>query len=198
MRAAATFITLAVCGALAAACASGGGGNETARSVLGGEWVYNSAASQNADSVAAGRGVGRGQRGGADGGMGGGRSGGGGGSFDPERIRTVMQAIAATRTALKVEQSDTAVVFTWGDGIPLPIRTNGKQTKRTIAALGEVEMKGEWKDGLLVVEQKLEGGAKLRSEYVRGPGSPRLIVLTTVSGGGPREFTIRSVYDAAT
>jgi len=158
--------------------------------VLGGEWVYNSAASQNADSVAAGRGVGRGQRGGADGaiggggrggggrvgrgGMGGGRSGGGGGSFDPERIRTVMQAIAATRTALKVEQSDTAVVFTWGDGIPLPIRTNGKQTKRTIAALGEVEMKGEWKDGLLVVEQKLEGGAKLRSEYVRGPGSPRL------------------------
>jgi len=109
----------------------------------------------------------------------------------------VSRVLSAARGQLTVEQTDTAVSLTWRDELPLPLLTNGEKKKRTLAGLGEVELKAEWKDGLLIVEQKLDGGVRVRREFVHGPDSPRLIVVTTVSGAGPGDITFHYVYDAA-
>ena len=203
--------TIVAAVAVLSGCASGGGGSAVTRADLHGDWVFNRDQSQSLDSLASGgsrdgggqRGGGidvmdgtAGSRGGGRGGRGiGGGFGGGGDSFDPAQLRAVVRSLASARNRLSVEQSDTAVSLQYSDNLPLPLLTNCKDTKRTLPGLGEAEIKAEWKDGLLIVEQKLDGGIKLRSEYARGPASRRLVVLTTVTGVGPRAVTVRTVYD---
>ncbi len=161
------------------------------------------------DGGRGGMGGGRGGVGGGFGGRGGaGRGGDGddggvrGGSFPGGRgngnlvaMRNVMRVLAEERQRVIVRQMQDTVTFTFADDFPIAYAMNGKKLKRELPGLGEVETKAEWKDGLLIVERKLEGDVKIRDEFVRGPDSPRLIVNTTISGLIARDFTYRTVYD---
>jgi hypothetical protein len=209
-------------GALAA-CASAGNSN-VPRPQLAGTWVFNEAESQNPDSMFAragnpgqrptgrggaggvidgGRGGGArggGGRGGVGGGMGGGAGGrglfgGAGRELDPGRIRAVLGVLAQERRGLVVRQTADSLTFTFADDFPIRYTPNGKKEKRTLPGLGETEVKAEWKDGLLIVERKLEDDIEIRDEFVRGPDSPRLVVNTTVSGLAPRELALRTVFE---
>jgi len=109
--------------------------------------------------------------------------------------RNVMRVLAEERQRVVVRQTQDTVTFTFADDFPIGYALNGKKWKRELPGLGEVETKAEWKDGLLIVERKLEGDVKIRDEFVRGVDSPRLIVNTTVSGLSGRDFTYRTAYD---
>jgi hypothetical protein len=156
-------------------------------------------------AIDGGRGGGGGARGGGGrGGVGGGMGGGPGGrglfggaprELDPGRIRAVLGVLARERRGLVVQQTADSLTFTFADDFPIRYTPNGKKEKRTLPGLGETEVKAEWKDGLLIVERKLEDDIEIRDEFVRGPDSPRLIVNTTVSGLAPGELTLRTVYE---
>jgi len=141
-------------------------------------------------------GVGRGD--GDEGGTRGGALPGGPGTGNLVAMRNVMRVLAEERQRVVVRQMQDTVTFTFADDFPIAYAMNGKKRKRELPGLGEVETKAEWKDGLLIVERKLEGDVKVRDEFVRGPDSPRLIVNTTISGLIGRDFTYRTVYDLST
>jgi len=213
-----TFTALLFIAALAA-CS---GNANVPREELAGSWVLNEANSENPDSVirnGGGRprvarggagGVIDGGRGGTGGGFGGrggeGRGGdgdeGGRGGFPGRRtdgdlvaMRNVMRVLAEERQRVVIRQTQDTVTFTFADDFPIACATNGKKAKRELPGLGEVEIKAGWKDGLLIVERKLDGDVKIRDELARGPGSPRLIVNTTISGLIGRDVVYRTVFD---
>jgi hypothetical protein len=126
--------------------------------------------------------------------MGGARGGGPEMQERMERARTTIQMLTEEGSSITVNQSDSTVVLTYANGSSFEIVTDGKEREKAITGLGDVKVKAEWKDGQLVIERKLEDGLKVREEYTRGPDSPRLLVVTSVSGL-PRDLTFRSVYD---
>jgi hypothetical protein len=110
-------------------------------------------------------------------------------------MRNVMRVLSEERQRIVIRQTQDTVTFTFADRVPIPYAMNGKKNKRELPGLGEVETKAEWKDGLLNVERKLDGGVKIHDEFVHGPGSPRLIVNTTISGLAGHDVVYRTVYD---
>jgi len=190
------------------ACSSRGNASEPGpRPDLAGNWVRNAGESETpAERLMRGRDGGsppEGSRGGGGAGRGGMRPGGGmggarGGGPEMqermERARTTIQMLTEEGSSITVNQSDSTVVLTYANGSSFEIVTDGKEREKAITGLGDVKVKAEWKDGQLVIERKLEDGLKVREEYTRGPDSPRLLVVTSVSGL-PRDLTFRSVYD---
>jgi hypothetical protein len=198
----------------AALCACGSRGNSsdpTPRPSLAGSWVLNAEESEEpVEQLADGRGGGGGRTpaggrgrtgGGGRGGMGGGGRGGMGRGDDTggmqeraAQIRAVIQSLTEGRRRIALKQSDSTVLLTYGDGTPIESLTDGKEREKAVGGMGRIKVKAEWQDGWLIVERKLEGGIKVREEFMRAPDSPRLIT-TTIITGLPRDLKFRSVYD---
>jgi hypothetical protein len=198
----------------AALCACGTRGNRsdpTPRPSLAGSWVLNAEESEKpAEQLDDGRGGGggrmpaggRGRLGdGGRGGMGsGGRSGTGRGGDTggmqerAAQIRAVIQSLEEGRKRIALKESDSTVLLNYGDGTPIESLTDGNEREKAVSGMGKIKVKAEWQDGQLIVERKLEGGIRVREEFMRAPDSPRLIT-TTIITGLPRDLKFRSVYD---
>jgi hypothetical protein len=132
--------------------------------------------------------------------MGQGRGGMAGGNMEEMQkrlaeTRELMRRLAETQRRVLVEQTDSTVIFTWGTGARMELRPDGTKRKHDVRGFGEVEAKAKWEDGQLVLERSLDGGVTVTDEFLRAPGSERLLVTTRLSGSLPREFAFRSVYD---
>jgi hypothetical protein len=112
-----------------------------------------------------------------------------------ESARRVLQALARDGARLHIAQDDSIVAVTYADSSQLRFRVNGKKTRLIWMGIGDIETKASWRDGVLGIERKLEGGIKIYEVMSRAPGSNRLIVLTTIEGGILPERRFRRVYD---
>jgi hypothetical protein len=165
-----------------------------------GNWVLNHDLSdtpdrQNAESSGGRRGGGGilGRRGGI-----GGRGGIMGGA-DPTEVRSAIQSMAAARTHLVVQQTDTGVVVEYGDGSHFVYKPDGKERKLALRGAGEVKTKAAWKDGALIIDRKLDGGTKVHDEVTIGTSAEHLFISTTILPARlPREIKFKSVYDRDT
>jgi hypothetical protein len=201
-------------GVTVSGCASGGRPSGAGPPVdLTGSWVINVENSQTplargdtptADGAGGrtggggggfggGRGGAGGGRGGGRGGMGGGPAGGGFSAETMERMRAVMQALAR-EDEVEVARADSVLVIRGLGGKDLRIAIDGETVRDTVPGLEEAELKAEWKDGQLVLEEK-GSGLKVQRTMYRGRESPRLIIQTKVSGKLPRTIEFRRVYD---
>lgn len=209
-------VAIVAAGVAVSACASGGrpAGGAPPPVDLKGSWVINVENSQNplargdvptGDGRAGRPGGGGGGFGGGGGRGGGGHGGGGrgggmggpvGGGFSAEtmeRMRAVMQTFAR-ENEVEVTEADSVLVIRGLGGRDLRLAIDGRTVKDTVPGLEEAELKAEWKDGQLVVEEK-GSGLKIQRTIYRGRESPRLIIVTKLSGRVPRTMEFRRVYD---
>lgn len=185
------------------------------RSELAGEWTMNEQDSSLPGPAGRAGGRGPGGRGGGrgsgmpgggmrgSGGGRGGRPGGGGGApmggggEGAARARQAMEVLVRGAERLYIQQDDSTVTVVYADGTEYRLRADGRETKSTVQALGEVKVKTRWRDGALQVERRLSDGIKVTDVFSRGPGSSRLVVETKIHGVGPQPLELKRVYDPA-
>jgi hypothetical protein len=115
-----------------------------------------------------------------------------------ESMESMRRAVTALRAAKTIEivQNDSSIRVVHADSSVLQFHFDGKKRKMAWKGVGEIEARAQWDDGFLEVDRTLDGGPEVHELYSRAPGSSRLIIATTVSGGGPEAVSIRRVYDA--
>lgn len=191
----------------ASACSAARGWDPETSADFTGAWILDAEASQNPPDATGpvrvgpgGGGMGRG--GGGMGGRGGGIVRGGmGGSREEmqermERFRDLMQVLTEERERLVVQRSDSILTVTYASGSEIELPTDGKNHAQLVRGVGEFEAKARWQgDGRLVLEREFDYGIKVKEEFSRGSGSPRLVVVTEVAAGFPRDITFQTVYD---
>jgi hypothetical protein len=110
---------------------------------------------------------------------------------------SMRRAVVALRAAnrIRIIQDDSTMRVVYSDSSALQFRFDGKKRKISWKGVGEIEASAKWDDGFLEVDQSLDGGPQVHELYSRAPGSNRLIIATTVTGGA-ETVNIRRVYDA--
>ncbi len=151
---------------------------------LKGSWVLNAAESE--DPRAQMRGASRG------GSRGGGRGGRGGGMGGTDQM--LGGAMEAARV-LKITQDDSTVTIVDADQNRRVLYPDGRTIEREVRGGRKFETKTRWKGEKLVVERKMDGGAKITETFERKEDG-RLHVKVKVSGGRMRgSLEFRRVYD---
>jgi hypothetical protein len=115
---------------------------------------------------------------------------------DAAEARYVLLELMEASKRLVIADNDSTISVGYADSSTLLLHVDGKKRKYTMGRAGEVETKASWQEGGLEVERKFKSGITLKEEYSHAPGSPRLIVTTTIKGGIMNSRTTRRVYDA--
>ncbi len=151
---------------------------------LKGSWVLNAAESEDPRAQMRG-----GSRGGSRGGGRGGRGGGMGGT--DQMLGGAMEAAKV----LKITQDDSTVTIVDADQNRRVLYPDGRTIEREVRGGRKFETKTRWKGEKLVVDRKMEGGAKITETFERKEDG-RLHVKVKVSGGRMRgSLEFRRVYD---
>jgi hypothetical protein len=179
---------------------------------LAGTWTLNKEQSEDARAKMRDSGAerpggwtgpgGRGGMGGPGGGVGGrsggfgGRGGGfGGRGADPDRGRDSRprRAFLQPPETLTITQTAEEIGVDDGDRV-LHLHPDGRKIK---SEGGGAETTTRWRGNELVVETKVDRGAKITSAYMLVPEKHQLYVTSTMEGRSGEPITVRRVYDAA-
>lgn len=169
---------------------------------LAGTWTLDREASDDFATVMGSRGTGmtvRGQGGAArvgraGGGGAGGRAGGGGRMIDRQTIMRGLEELARPVERFTITQTDTAVTFAAADGRLVVLTTKGGRQRLPWFDGVHTMVRAEWKDGALRLERSRQDVHAVDT-YARQPGSSRLVLITTVSGGMAGEVRLQRVYN---
>lgn len=108
-----------------------------------------------------------------------------------------MESLRRSEDTLAIALTDNTVSLRMAEGAELELPTDGRKHKLALERLGDVTARARWHDGALELRRDFAGGIRVEETFERGPGSPRLMVLTKISGSGPRDMELRRVYDLA-
>lgn len=156
---------------------------------LSGGWVLDQNASDSFDSeMSEPRGVVR-RNPGSPGAAGGGRM------IRRDDVRRDMASLADAPERMTLVQTDTSVSLrAAGSRRVAVVPITGRRTSVTWLDGEAVDVRAAWRDGDLRIERKREDASAV-DLYSRSPGSDRLIITTTLSGGMSPDIKLRRVYD---
>jgi hypothetical protein len=149
-------------------------------------------AMNNMTSPGGGKGGGRGGRGGRGGG------GSGGGGIDPERMRETMSMVREAVRRIDLQQGDSTVTIIYDLGRASLLYTDGRKLEQELRGGAKMEIRAGWKGEYFIVERKIDGGGKIKEEYMIPTGTGQLFVITRLEiDRMPQPIEFRRVYDAA-
>jgi hypothetical protein len=123
---------------------------------------------------------------------GGARPGGG----DPEQMRQTMQKLMQASAALNIVQDDSTVTIVGIEGSRVVLYPDGRKLDYLVEGAGNVETRANWIDGRLVVERRLEGGARATQTYELASEGRQMHIRVRLEGSQlPAPVEFRQVYE---
>ncbi len=113
---------------------------------------------------------------------------------EPRRAGPGLGALLQSFVAFRIVDEDSTLILAGAGGEQRVFRPDGLERQSRLEGLGNVTVKTRWKGKRLVVERRLDSGAKITETYELATEGRRLYVTTSVSGI-PRKIEFRRVYD---
>ncbi len=117
-----------------------------------------------------------------------------GGRPEPRRAGPGLGALLQSFVAFRIIDEDSTLILAGAGGERRVFRPDGLERQSRLEGLGNVTVKTRWRGERLVVERRLDSGAKITETYELATEGRRLAVTTRISGI-PRAIEFRRVYD---
>lgn len=117
-----------------------------------------------------------------------------GGRQEPRRAGPGLGALLQSFVAFRIVDQDSTLVLAGAGGEQRVVHPDGVERQSRLEGLGNVRVKSRWKGERLVVERRLDSGAKITETFELATEGRRLYVTTRISGI-PRKIEFRRVYD---
>lgn len=113
---------------------------------------------------------------------------------EPRRSGPGLGALVQSFVAFRIVDEDSTVTLIGAGGDRRVVRPDGAERQSRLEGLGNITIKTRWRGDRLVVERRLDSGAKITESYALAEEGRRLYVTTKISGI-PRTIEFRRVYD---
>ncbi len=113
---------------------------------------------------------------------------------EPRRAGPGLGALLQSFVAFRIVDEDSTVTLISAGGDRRVVRPDGAERQSRLEGLGNITVKTRWRGDRLVVERRLDSGARITETYALAAEGRRLYVTTKISGI-PRTIEFRRVYD---